>query len=984
MKRLFTCLFCFYSLLASGQAYIFKNYNRVEGLPQSQVTGITQDQYGNMWFSTLGGGISHYDGKNFCSITEGLESRFVYNIYADSNNNVWLIYPDGFGRFDGDSIINYLNIGLGRPNFFRVNEIAQFNDSTIYASSPEGGLIKFQNYEPYLVKEKEGYFNEDVYAIKNRKDSLAFVTAKAGIYHLTTKGLSLEEYPEKIRGSEVFDIEQISSTRFYSTKEGLFKHNLNSGSIKLLSDEWTWSLAVVDNQLWASARSGILRVVDDEILLIDERKGFTNDRLYDIYVDREENLWMGSNGHGVYKYTGDVFQYIDSSLGLEGDVVMTINGDDQGNIYFGTSTGLNYVSQKDSYVKSYYPEIYKARAITKSSKGFVWVADNDLIHKMQNGDIVQSIKIARQGYHFTARFMITDSNDNLIIASSNGLYKITDSGKMIFRKTTEDGLSNNFINFLYKFSDDSIAICTETGIDLLIEDKIIPFPVEEIANSSALSIAEFNEYLWFGLSENGILGYDHKKDNIIKIDEQAGLSSDLVYFMHAQGKENLWVGTGNGLDKISFPNLDSIATITHYNKEEGYFGIESNHHAVYEDVNGSLWFGTIGGAFKYNPSSDKMNDIEPITSLRGIKINYGRYKISSEAKSIDPWYNIPQNLRLPYSKNHITFSFLGSSMTHPERIKYKFKLEGFDDDWISGKHKNEAIYSNLPAGKYTFKVKASNSSDVWNIEATEYSFEILPPFWQTAWFIGGMVMIIGLTVFGTNRWLIRRAVIQNRRVEELKKEEIERTRKSLAMDFHDELGNELANILTYSNLLKFRLNGTDEKIRRALDNLSSSASHLLKGTREFIWSIDPKNDNLFEVLTYLKDFGEQLFSGSDQKFIINNHILSPEVDFKLPPGWSRQIVFIFKEAMTNCLKHSNACNVYFDVVQKEGKVHIKLQDDGCGVLNNRKSFDSNGLENMRRRSDKINSKLWIRNVNGTGTLVDLELVVPTKHTFQAA
>ncbi|MGZ4033456.1 MAG: SpoIIE family protein phosphatase, partial [Bacteroidia bacterium] len=205
---------------------------------------------------------------------------------------------------------------------------------------------------------------------------------------------------------------------------------------------------------------------------------------------------------------------------------------------------------------------------------------------------------------------------------------------------------------------------------------------------------------------------------------------------------NLWMGTNNGIDKLDlskFVNEKEIV-LKHYGKEEGFIGVECNQNAFYKDVDGRLWIGTVGGITLYDPKKEKKNTVEPQTQITAIRLFLEKVDLSKFSDSI--LNGLPQNLKLPYDKNHITFDFIGVSQTIPARVKYKFMLEGFDTDWLPEGKETSTTYSNLPPGKYTFLLKAANNDNLWNSTPVRYSFEIIPPFWKRLWFFLFIIIII--------------------------------------------------------------------------------------------------------------------------------------------------------------------------------------------------------------------------------------------------
>jgi signal transduction histidine kinase len=206
-------------------------------------------------------------------------------------------------------------------------------------------------------------------------------------------------------------------------------------------------------------------------------------------------------------------------------------------------------------------------------------------------------------------------------------------------------------------------------------------------------------------------------------------------------------------------------------------------------------------------------------------------------------------------------------------------------------------------------------------------------------------------------------------VAHIRQEEQDKLRKEIARDFHDEMGNQLTRIINYVSLMKLSKNG---KAVELYDKVEDSAKYLYAGTRDFIWSIDPLNDELSKLFLHIRDFGEKLFNEKEISFRAFNEVKDT---IKIPYGFSREANLIFKEAMTNAFNHSQAKNVSFTLLQKEGFYEMKLEDDGVGF--DITSEKINGIRNMRARAERIRSTLiFERRSQG----IEVKLILPKINT----
>ena len=246
-------------------------------------------------------------------------------------------------------------------------------------------------------------------------------------------------------------------------------------------------------------------------------------------------------------------------------------------------------------------------------------------------------------------------------------------------------------------------------------------------------------------------------------------------------------------------------------------------------------------------------------------------------------------------------------------------------------------------------------------------------FWTQWWFYVIAVLLIVLAYMIFYALKVKAEIAQFKNQEKIKTEETERLRKVVARDFHDQVGNQLASISVLVQLIKSKADSKSDELHELLSKLDHFTRSLFTGTKDFIWAIDPNNDELKELVLYIKDFGEELFEYSGISF----HMKTEGDDWKekkLPTGWARHLVMICKEALTNSLKHSNCENVFINFTSDANNYQIAVEDDGIGI-NGHVNEAGRGLFNMKSRIKKINAELNIekRTESGTRVLIKGEL-----------
>lgn len=833
---------------SKAQFYNFQNYSVEDGLAQNSVSDIIQDRSGYIWFATSGG-LSRFDGLNFRNITthEGLSGNRVSAIIEDREGNLWI------GTNEGISII------IPRPSFksanFHIINIDTTNGlvgiSVTAIIEDTKGFIWFgtnnglAKLDPKLNEwKKADTLAADAidFEVFNTQNGLAsnvvrdiFEDRKGIIWIATDRGVSRLQIVDSTFMIHNFTTDDGLSHNMVNTifedKDGVFWIATFNSLMKVNFDHRSYRIQSIESfdevkmqcfsifqgnkdNLWfdrykfkpaINFNSGF---VEHNIeLFYAHLTGMVGATVLSTFQDREDNLWFGSAGSGVSKYSGKIFENYSKIHGLRGNSVRDIIEDQYGNIWIATGHGISrfhpdysinkqiYLSGKgfENYNKITNGILYNSIwSMLEDSKGNIWAGTGDGLsvyspEKTKGGKVMFHSFHLKDGLRNTAILALCeDSKGNIWAGSFVGvsvvnledLDEVKAGRKKFTTYTTQNGLGSNRISAIHEDKKGNLWIGTDGGLskfvrkelnaelqgrgyvlsdrknkmsDSVFSDSIffVNFTTEDgLANARIRSIAEDPEgNLWIG-TQRGILkyiqpAYKGSKGSFRNFSTKHGLSSDTPYLLIFDDKGYLYVGTNKGIDKFNI-KADPIQLVKHYGKLEGFIGIETNHNAVCKDRNGDLWFGTDAGVTKFNLKLDKPNLTEPLTHITRLQLFFEDHDWSVYSDTIDMKTGLPVGLALPFDKNHLTFNFQGISLTIPEKVKYQWKLEGFDNAWSPVSQKTEATYSNLLHGRYTFMVKACNNDGLWNKNPTSFNFSILPPWWQTLWFY----FLIGFTGLG--------------------------------------------------------------------------------------------------------------------------------------------------------------------------------------------------------------------------------------------
>ncbi|MCK6648758.1 MAG: SpoIIE family protein phosphatase [Bacteroidia bacterium] len=741
-------------LIARAQTYDFRNYNVEDGLAQSQVLSMCQDRYGNIWFGTNAGGVSKYDGNKFVSYTENdsLINNVVYSITEIKNGNLLFGANGGLSVFDGKKFKNYTDKnGLSHNRVFKVCED---HEGTVWIGTGQGVCIfkdnKILTFDVDTLLNQSSIFT--IYA--DNANSIWFGTIQNGVikYNLKTKRFTYFNSSMGLRNDFVRSIgEDIQGNVYVGTVAGISKIN-GPGVIQKVNipgeENVAFTSIIPDNKnnLWFATNEGIYKYNGYAYRKYKDKNGLASNNLLCGFKDREGNFWFGTYGYGVSKFTSEAFTSYSSKDSLPGDYVSCIFQDSKKNMWLGVKN-FGVVKFQNGKMINYKIDVKNLKnslkdndvqAIAEDKVGNIYFGTKTGL-SIYNGSTFSNYKI-KDGVSDDDNIysIVIDKQQKIWVGSGNGVYTFKDGAFLpidaVNKQKTDRG--NLPVYCIFEDRNGSMWFAVENGAIKYNGSKVERFNKSNgfIDKRVSSIIQDKKGHLWLGTDE-GVFEYNYS--SFQHIGENEGMASNKVYLMLLDG-DYLWVGTNKGLDKIDLQSYynNNKPNIKHYGKEEGLKGVECNSNSTFKDADGNLWFGTIKGATVYNPRFDKINREEALTRITGIRLFFQNADADLEknADAIDSVSHLPVNLILPYDKNHITFDFIGICITNPNKVKYQFKLEGADEDWFPPTSKTEATYSSLPAGEYTFHLKAMNNDGLWNAKDVTFKFTILPPWWKTWWF----------------------------------------------------------------------------------------------------------------------------------------------------------------------------------------------------------------------------------------------------------
>jgi ligand-binding sensor domain-containing protein/two-component sensor histidine kinase len=472
-----------------------------------------------------------------------------------------------------------------------------------------------------------------------------------------------------------------------------------------------------------------------------------------------------------------------------------------------------------------------------------------------------------------------------------------------------------------------------------------------------------NHLIWFGTSGGGIGVFDPATEKFKMFTSSDGLVHDNVISLTADKNGHFWAGTNGGGLSCFIPPDDPFAPgcrilFRNYDTGDGLPSNFMNLISGYCDTDGTMLFGTRNaGLFYFHPDDLKDNDFIPPVYITEFRLKNKLVSVNDSNSVLQSPIEFTKEIRLNYKQNIISFSFAALNYNQAGKNQYKYMLENYDKDWVvTDASRRFANYTNLDPGTYILKVKGSNNDGVWNETPTEIKIIITPPFWQTAWFKA----LLALTAIGIGYAFYRYRVGQILL--------LQRMRNKIAADLHDDIGSTLNSIALYSDLAK------KQPVQRdyALGMIAENARKIIDSMSDIVWMINPKNDSFDKIVFRMRSLTHDLLK--TKKIECQFKYDETLNELSLPMGMRRNIYLIFKEALNNMTKYSNATRASIKMLHENNSVILVISDNGTG-FDRKHSHNGNGLINMAQRAEEIGAKLNIESEQGVGTSIELNVKI---------
>ncbi len=981
-RNLTACGLCLLLLLCFGcgptlaldSARDLSQFNRQvwlteNGLPQNTVHSIAQAKDGYVWIATEEG-LARFDGIRFTVFdkqnTPALKSNDIRVLLEDRRGALWIGTTDGLVRLL-DAKFTAFTTRDGLPSNI-IDALCEDHVGTIFVATA-AGIVRLKDgvFAPFAAQDE--FPKDGIKALFEDREGALWVGSSEGLASYRNEAVARYTAQDGLANNSVVSIAQdqdgrlwVGTTNGLSQLEGgrLLTYTTHDG----LPNNRIISLAVDrEGSVWIGTAGGLIRFANKHFSSFRLGDALTNESILSTFEDREGSLWIGTESGGLSLLKDKKFTTFTIKEGLGSDLVKSIYEDRKGNIWIGTNGGgLSLL--KDGKLTTYTTadglSSNVVLALFGDGDGNLWVGTPDGLNRFRDGKFKVFTSADGLANDFI-RSIYADHSGNLWIGTRGGLTRLRGERFNIY--TTADGLPNDFVGTIYEDLQDNIWIGTLGGLSKFKDEKFITYTTRDgLSSDVVISLHEdADSALWIGTSGGGLNRL--KQGKFAAYTTRNGLPDDVVYGILEDRQNSLWLSSNKGIFRLNKNELDDFAngtvgsiTPVLYGPADGMITRECSgggHPAGWRSADGRLWFSTIKGVAMIDPEKIKLNDQPPPVAIEQIRV---------DDESISP----AQTIELSPGKSRLDFYYTALSFVAPEKVRFKYKLEGFDSDWVDGGTRRVAYYTNLRPGRYKFRVIASNNDGLWNPAGAAFDLYLKPHFYQTYWFYALCTLILAILVWQLYRFRLKRVESQFAAVLQ--------ERNRIAREIHDNLAQEMLGISVQLEVVARTMPASAELAKTHLDRVRILVRHGIAEARRYVWDLRSQALDKNDLPAALSDTARRLTTET----AVSANVEVSGTFRPLSPLIEGNLLRIGQEAINNAVRHAQAQTILINLKFDARRVQLSVRDDGKGFdYQESKNGEARhfGLVGMHERAVRMGGSLRVDSHAGEGTevLVDVPI-----------
>jgi ligand-binding sensor domain-containing protein/signal transduction histidine kinase len=940
------------------------------GLPQNTVRSVAQTEDGYIWVATREG-LARFDGNGFVVFdkqnTPQLRSNDIRDLLPAAKNALWVSTSAGLTRLSGGEW-NTFTTQQGLPGD-DVEVAYEDRGGSLWVGTSAGlGRLREGNFTTYTTRD----------GLPSNLIRSLFEDAEGSLWVGTSDGLS------RFRDGEFTN---------FTTRDGLA-----AGSVDAITQDG-------EGRLWLGTLDGLASYEDGRFKSYTIKDGLPNNRVISLRADEEGGLWVGTAGGLSRLRRGGRFETNASGEVLSRDIVLALFEDAEGSLWVGTeSGGLHQLRDKKftTYTAKEGLPSDLVKAIYEDRRGQVWVGTyggglsllrpggEPITYTTADGlasNIILALfddaegnlwvgtpdglsRLGREGRFTTytsadglandfVRSIYADREGALWVGTRGGLTRIKDGVFTIY--TTRDGLADDFVGTIYEDAAGHLWAGTLGGLSRFGEGRFTTYTTRDgLSDNVVISLhGDAEGRLWIGTNGGGLNLLRDGKFSVIST--QDGLPNDTIYRILEDGTGNLWMSCNKGIFRVGKAELDDFASgrarsfsPVVYGTADGMTTRECNgggHPSGWRGADGRLWFSTIKGVAVIDPAGVRSNAQPPPSVIEQVIVD--GEPVSARLRA-----------ELAPGKSRFDFHYAGLSFVAPEKVRYRYRLAGFDKDWIEGGSRRVAYYTNLGPGDYRFEVMACNNDGVWSRVPAAFEFTLRPHFYRTLWFYA--LCALGLALVAAQVYLLRVRQMKARFAAVLQE------RNRIAREIHDNLAQEILGASVQLEIVARLMPRSTEAAQTHLDRARALVRSSIAEARRYVWDLRSQSLDDSDLPTALAEMTRRLTaeSGVQTQFQVSGTFRP------LPQQVENNLLRIGQEAVNNAVRHAGAGMITVSLSFDAGNVRLGVRDDGRGFDSRNGGGDGHfGIIGMRERAAEMGGTVAVNSRQGEGTEVSVSVPI---------
>lgn len=936
-----------------------------EGLPDNFVQSLLQTRDGYLWLGTTEG-LVRFDGMQFTVFdtrnTPALHNNSVIALCEDRNGALWVgTSGGGIAVYRNGRFAATYDTANGLPDNY-IRSIYEDRDGVIWITAHSGGLIRFRDGRFHALTKRDGLPDDSLRTVfQDSRGDLWIGMDEHGI--CVMRGRSIRCYGKEsgLRSEQIRAIHQDREGRLWVGTRAGGLHVFEGGRFRPVAGiEAVAVRAIVEDRhgsLWVGTEgAGLWRIRQGQITRLTPREGLPHSFVRAVLEDKEGNLWLGTRG-GLLRLRDKKVETWTTTEGLVNDDVRVLLADPSGRVWFGTRAGLSVLEQGVVRTIRLSPEWSRdvVRTLARTADGTIWIGADTGLFRWRSG-LVARVSLPPLGEAPAVRVLFVDRAGRLWIGLWDRLF-VYEQG-LLSDETTRMGRNVSGVNAIAEDLGGTIWIGTEEGL-FALKDRL----ADRMTSSSGLSHdrvtslhADASGTVWIG-TRGGLTRFKNGRIDVFR--RRDGLLSDNILSVTEDRLGYLWLTSRRGVMRVRKQELEEFAegrigylhTVS-FDTSDGMRSAECNggeQPAAAMTPDGRMWFPTVAGAVVFDPQS--LRDIPPPPR---VVIE----RVIAQGKS---WPVARDPILIGAGSGDVEIQFTAISLGAPERVRFRYRLDGYDQEWVESGGRRSAYYTHLPPGTYRFRATAYANDGSWPREEASVELTMEPHFYQTWWFY-----ILGGCAVGALAWAAYQARMMtvHRRYKAVLEE-----RARIAREIHDTLMQGVTGVALQLEAASRRLPAEPLQVKSRMERALARLDEVVAEARRTILELRAGSLDELDGEHALREMAERM----SEEHGVQIRLRVEGQKRSLAPQVCTELAKIAREAAANAIRHSGASRVDVVLRYEADAVRLMTCDDGRGFDPAHPPETHFGLTGMRERARSIGGSVKIHSRPGAGTEVEVKV-----------